>query len=268
MSSILRALKKLENDPRHLEKPQTLESKFVSLADTGQQKISTGLLLMIIGAGLVCGLVILTGWWLLSDKTLQQPVAPQQISRQNQQQPEAGPVRPEKSALQQEQELAASSDISSEPAKTAAGIIAAGEVADHPAEQVSLPLPQPSSPIIEQKEIKPIAAQTVKPILQTPETLPTETIEPESSQKVAVMETSPPAISEIEKAVIPLLNDPDMKLQAITWSKDPQKRIAVINNSILRQGEVVSGYRIDAINQDDVVLNDRGKKWKIIFRIR
>ena len=65
-----------------------------------------------------------------------------------------------------------------------------------------------------------------------------------------------------------MLNDPEMKLQAITWSKDPQKRIAVINNRIMRQGDVVSGYRIDTINQDDVVLSDAGEKWKLLFRIK
>ena len=59
-----------------------------------------------------------------------------------------------------------------------------------------------------------------------------------------------------------------MKLQAITWSKDPQKRIVVINNRILRQGETVSGYRIDTINQDDVIINDAGEKWKLVFRIK
>ena len=72
MSSILRALKKLEKEPRHLEEPRTLESKFVSLADTGPQKRSNGLLIMIIGAGIACGLVVLAGWWLFSDKKLQQ----------------------------------------------------------------------------------------------------------------------------------------------------------------------------------------------------
>ena len=59
-----------------------------------------------------------------------------------------------------------------------------------------------------------------------------------------------------------------MKLQAITWSKNPQKRIVVINNRILRQGEVAHGYRVDTINQDDVVLSDAGEKWKLLFHIK
>ena len=65
-----------------------------------------------------------------------------------------------------------------------------------------------------------------------------------------------------------MLNDPEILLQAITWSKNPDKRIAVVNNRILRQGEVVSGYRIDTINQDDIILTDAGEKWKLVFRIK
>ena len=57
-----------------------------------------------------------------------------------------------------------------------------------------------------------------------------------------------------------------MKLQAVTWSKAPQKRITVINNRILREGEMVSGYFINTINPDDVVLTLDGEKWKLLFR--
>ena len=68
MSSILRALKKLENEPRHLEKNQPLESKFVSFADTAPQRTFSRIFMMVLGGGIVCGLVILAGWWLFSEK--------------------------------------------------------------------------------------------------------------------------------------------------------------------------------------------------------
>ena len=264
MSSILRALKKLESDPRHLEESGTLESKFVPLADTRQHKKPTGLLIVIMGGGIVCGLVLLAGWWLLSEKTLQSPIAPQQITRQNLQQPEKTPIIPKESESHVDQ------DISLEPAKPSADIVAVRKTADSFPEPTPETLPQPSSPTIEQKEILPIAEQAVEPTSPAPETPYSEVIEPVSTEKVAVAETSPPQISakKAEKVDIPLLDNPEIKLQAITWSKDPQKRIAVINNSILRQGEAVSGYRIDTINQDDVVLTDKERKWKLLFRIR
>ena len=257
MSSILRALKKLEKEPRHLDEPRTLESKFVSLADTGPHKRSNGLLIMIIGAGIACGLVVLAGWWLFSDKKLQQH--------------EVQTVMPGKSFSQQKTEPGGGSDISIEQEKPSADNEVSRESTDQIPEPPVITLPEPSSQTITQKTVLPIAEQEVivssSPIteIQNP-----EAIEPVTAEEVTAAEIKPPvpSIIKTDEVEIPVLKDPEMKLQAITWSKDPQKRIAVINNSILRQGEAVSGYRIDAINQDDVVLNERGRKWKILFRIK
>ena len=102
-------------------------------------------------------------------------------------------------------------------------------------------MPQPAPVKIVQKTILPAARP-----------LP----EPEPAAPAAAQE-KPPA-----------LQDPGVRLQAITWSKNPNKRIVVINNRILRQGETVSGYRIDTVNQDDVVLSSGGEKWKVLFRIK
>ena len=257
MSSILRALKKLEKEPRHLDESRTLESKFVSLADTGPHKRPNGLLIMIIGAGIACGLVVIAGWWLFSDK--------------KQQQPEVQTVMPDKSFSQQKVEPADGSDIPLEPEKPSTDIVVSGESADLIPEPPIVTLPKPSSRAITQKTVLPIAEQEVivssSPITEIQNQ---ETIEPVTAEEVTAAEIKPPvpSIIKADEVEIPVLKDPEMKLQAITWSKDPQKRIAVINNSILRQGEAVSGYRIDTINQDDVVLNERGRKWKILFRIK
>ncbi len=83
MSSILRALKKLENEPRHLEETQPLDSKFVSLADTEPQRPVSSIFLMVIGTGIVCGLVILAGWWLFSKKNQLPPAITPEISQQS-----------------------------------------------------------------------------------------------------------------------------------------------------------------------------------------
>ncbi|MFC1845432.1 hypothetical protein ACFLZ5_11700, partial [Thermodesulfobacteriota bacterium] len=74
MSSILRALKKLENEPRHQEEYPSLENKFVSSADIGPQRSVSSILIMVIGGGIVCGLVILAGWWFFSG-TGQAPIS-------------------------------------------------------------------------------------------------------------------------------------------------------------------------------------------------
>ena len=83
---------------------------------------------------------------------------------------------------------------------------------------------------------------------------------------VAASLSAPATPIKTVKAEIQKLKDPDMKLQAVTWSRVPQKRITVINNRILREGDMVSGYLIKTINQDDVVLSQEGTKWKLLFR--
>ena len=81
MSSILRALKKLENEPRHLDNSQPMDSKFVPLADTDRKRPVSSIFMMVIGGGIVCGLVILTGWWLLSVEETPPAVVSKNLSR-------------------------------------------------------------------------------------------------------------------------------------------------------------------------------------------
>jgi hypothetical protein len=67
---------------------------------------------------------------------------------------------------------------------------------------------------------------------------------------------------------IPVLNDPGISLQAISWSADPDKRLAVINGKICREKEPIGGYVLDAINAADVVVSKGGKSGKLMFKIR
>ena len=136
MSSILRALKKLENEPRHLEKTQTMGSKFIPLADTSPQKSSAGILMMVIGGGFVCGLVFFAGWWLFSKNDQPPPVAPYEISRQSQQQPEMIPGTP----------------------------------ADQIPKTTPAEIPQPSPPAIAQREVMSTGKQAADSAIQVPET--------------------------------------------------------------------------------------------------
>lgn len=67
---------------------------------------------------------------------------------------------------------------------------------------------------------------------------------------------------------IPVLNDPGISLQAISWSADPDKRLAVINGKICREKEPIGGYVLDAIHAADVVVSKGGKSGKLVFKIR
>ncbi|MCP4693957.1 MAG: general secretion pathway protein GspB, partial [Desulfobacterales bacterium] len=62
--------------------------------------------------------------------------------------------------------------------------------------------------------------------------------------------------------------DRELKLQAIAWSEDPARRIAVINGRIIREGGAVGGVVVDRIDRDAVVLraeDDRGA-WTLEFK--
>ena len=138
-------------------------------------------------------------------------------------------------------------------------------------EPVPVVINEPTAPLVEKEKIVPVfkavpvEAAKEAPLTQSPETSAQNSI----IEETVIVSTSPPEVPTKAKEIeIPLLRDPEMKLQAITWSKDPQKRIVVINNRILREGETVSGYRIETINQDDIILGENGEKWKFLFRIR
>ncbi|MCF8035309.1 MAG: general secretion pathway protein GspB [Desulfobacteraceae bacterium] len=65
-----------------------------------------------------------------------------------------------------------------------------------------------------------------------------------------------------------IMEDGPLTLQAISWADAPENRIAVINGKICRQGERIDGYRIQAINPDDVRVTDGEKTWRLSFGIR
>ncbi|MDX1776756.1 MAG: hypothetical protein R3297_09260, partial [Desulfobulbales bacterium] len=146
MSSILRALKKLEENPQHLEDHRPLDSKFVPLADTGRQKTQPGIILMVIGGGVACGLVILAGWWLFSAKNQGPPGTIEQIPRQKAQLQEAVPVAPV------EPETPASPVISAEPARPPIDISALPRPKVQATEPTAVKLPAPSVSAVAQKE--------------------------------------------------------------------------------------------------------------------
>jgi len=80
-----------------------------------------------------------------------------------------------------------------------------------------------------------------------------------------------PASKSVEKkteSLVPVINDPALELQAISWSANSEKRMAIINGKICREKDRVGGYVIVAINSGDVVLSKGSVKGKLMFEIR
>ena len=59
-----------------------------------------------------------------------------------------------------------------------------------------------------------------------------------------------------------------MHLQAITWGVRPQDRFALVNNTIIRPGESISGFVIDSIYEDYIVVSKGDERWRVEFRLR
>lgn len=64
------------------------------------------------------------------------------------------------------------------------------------------------------------------------------------------------------------IEDSKLKLQALAWSDDDARRMAVINGRIVREGESVDGYQVMQIREEDVVVNDGGKSWRLEFGLQ
>jgi len=258
LSSILRALKKLENEPRHLEETQPLDSKFVSLADTEPQRPVSSIFLMVIGTGIVCGLVILAGWWLFSKKNQLAPAITPEISQQSSKLEESP-------APSLNLNKVVDSAVSEKTEKLSMKVPETPKATDQAMEAQPSSLEKPALQVTGQKNIPPVEIKRQQETILTQEVLNEQVTQ--TAEKTVAASFDPPAIpAKTVEVEIPKLKDRDMKLQAVTWSRVPQKRITVINNRILREGDMVSGYLIKTINQDDVVLSQEGTKWKLLFR--
>ncbi|MGB7920447.1 MAG: general secretion pathway protein GspB [Desulfobacterales bacterium] len=68
-------------------------------------------------------------------------------------------------------------------------------------------------------------------------------------------------------ADLPVLTT-DLKLQAISWASAPGDRLAVINGNIMREGASLEGYAIVQIDRDEVVVRKGSEQWKLVFNLR
>ena len=95
------------------------------------------------------------------------------------------------------------------------------------------------------------------------EDLPPEVEAPQ--EPFEVLESDP---EEVRYAQLDLLDNGKLQLQAISYAETPSQRMAVINNEIVREGRNIEGYKIIYIGPEQVVVEQRGTQWKIIFMNR
>jgi hypothetical protein len=64
------------------------------------------------------------------------------------------------------------------------------------------------------------------------------------------------------------IEDSKLKLQALAWSEDAARRMAVVNGRIVHEGESVDGYQVIKIREEDVVVDGGGKSWRLEFGLQ
>ncbi len=93
-------------------------------------------------------------------------------------------------------------------------------------------------------------------------TTPPKTSQPLSELEIKKGDSNDiPASSEITQ-----LKKGILKIQAIAWAEDPTERIAVINNKVLEEGGSVQGYRLIHIGKHEVLLRHSDRNFKLIFK--
>jgi hypothetical protein len=213
---------------------------------------------------------------------------------------QAPPARPEPEpagdeSVELQPDPAGVETAGSEPAEEPAEALPEEELAEsQPTEEPAEPLPEEeiagTQPVEESAEPSPeeeIAES--QPAEELAETLPEEeNAEPQPAEESAeslpeeeiaasrpTEETDETADDPAESAPIPpkyanldRLQDGRLELQAISWADDPNQRLAVINNRIMRQGQLIDEYTIVHIGADEVVVKKGASIWKLIFMAR
>ncbi len=116
---------------------------------------------------------------------------------------------------------------------------------------------------------------TVKPEVEKPVRLPEKTAsvsgaalskisEPKKNENI-----SPRAQISAEPKRAKELDDPRLKLQALVWSGDPEKRLAVVNDRIVKTGGFVTDtITVTYIGSDYIAVREGNKEWEVKFKIK
>lgn len=129
--------------------------------------------------------------------------------------------------------------------------VQAGSVLQHPGKAAIAPLAEPR-PVARDEERSPEQATTAAASSLAPK---------------AEVRTQTPAdeAGAGSDESIPILHNAPLKLQAVFWSTSPRKRVAVINNLVLKEGDDVESFQIVRIDPDAIIVNADGHLSRVRF---
>lgn len=87
-----------------------------------------------------------------------------------------------------------------------------------------------------------------------------------TNEQVPAVPSQTAGTATISSTEIPRMADGRVKVHAIAWSTNPEKRSAVVNASIVHEQDTVDGFTVVSIDQEAVVLRDQEEvKWRVVI---
>jgi hypothetical protein len=115
------------------------------------------------------------------------------------------------------------------------------------------------------KQDKSLREPAPKPAAQNRSANVTKTGQPQKSGDTVDLKEKPKPTEKEILASAPRLTDGRLGVQAIAWSPVAQERMAVINNRVVREGFVVDGFSIEIIGENEIMVSEGEKRWKVRF---
>jgi hypothetical protein len=308
VSSILKALKKLENETGQ-------QTSLVDSVDTKKtirrSFMGTWLFYSVISALITIGILIGGGWILLRQKPMLTKLLHTVSSEEKKEIPKPEPQKATRPPIvRTESVIAKSSDIPAasvpdkkpEPPKQRVAMPEKPIIVPKPGEIVIPPRPVPSRTVQDiprsVEEIPPPPAESENSTGISPEAEKAITDEvlseieaaksapqpsaasPQVPEKQAEKNITDEVVSEIE-ATKPAPQQPSaassrvpekqiegLGIQALVWSENPKSRMVMMNNQILHIGDMMDRFHVKDIGSDFVVLSEGNQEWKMKFHVK
>ena len=255
MSTILKALKRLEIEPSNPDELPSMSRQTRSQWFAGRTRRRVRILWMLL-IGLLLAVSAAGFFWYripnvanLFDSSTENNKIVRKIPTTK--------LKPPDKAVQTESVSKTQENQQSQPAK----------------ETPKTPPPMSSRrPVASTPKRSPVPDRTPVEAKQQPAPLPTTQVLRKSATRRPSPESRPPKekpYPEPEaKPSPPNLADSCYTLQAIAWSKNPNERLVVINGLVLREGDGIEGITVTQIGTNEVIVQKESKLWKLVFQAR
>lgn len=281
LSSILKALKKIEeltppetfsSLPQPIDAKQALNSKTLKKRRIRKTLI---LLLLLAAAGTAAGVLFGQRRTIVAkifppagssnkrssaaDAAQPQRIYKAKISAASEKTARLRPVRakqPQNSAKSSKSGGSANAFQADQPARPAGAAAAVRDSTTSPLRQQQARV-RPKARVAKTPP-QPSTAMGVKPVKESIARHDGALVEPDAP-------AAPKRSPEPAETVYDRVQDSNLKLQALAWSEDDTRRMAVINGRIVHEGESVEGYQVIQIREEDVVVHEGGKSWRLEF---